>query len=92
MNSYADAQAKIQDRIVRFISEELGIAAQEIDPDTNLGTYGVDSVAASKMIGALEREYNLELSTVFVFEFPTIASLAREIAKLVPVREDENAR
>lgn len=87
-----DAETQIQSRIVRFISDELGIAEQEIDPETNLGSYGVDSVAASKLIGVLEREYDLELSTVFVFEFPTIASLAREVGKLMPVREDESAR
>jgi len=92
MHVDAAAETRIQDRIVRFISDELGIAQDEIDPDTNFGTYGVDSVAASKLIGILEREYELELSTVFVFEFPTIASLARAIGKLAPVREDERAR
>jgi acyl carrier protein len=86
-NSMLDnSEFSIQARIVQFISDELGIAEREIDPDTNLGAYGLESVAASKLIGTLEKEYGLELSAIFVFEFPTIMALSEEIHKLTAVR------
>jgi len=81
-----DSEISIQAHIIRFISDELGISAREIDPDTNLGVYGLESVAASKLIGTLEKEYALELSPVFVFEFPTISTLSGEIHKLAASR------
>ncbi|MDR3462479.1 MAG: acyl carrier protein [Beijerinckiaceae bacterium] len=79
------SEITIQGRIMRFISDELGISAREIDLDANLGVYGLESVAASKLIGTLEKEYGLELSPVFVFEFPTIAALSGEIHRLAVV-------
>jgi acyl carrier protein len=86
-----DVEIQIQNRIIRFISDDLSIAEDEIDPYTNLETYGVDSLAASTLIGVLEREYDLELSAVFVFDFPTIALLSREIGRLAFVRMGKGA-
>ncbi|MFA5951025.1 MAG: acyl carrier protein [Hyphomicrobium sp.] len=79
-------KASIEKRIVAFISDELGIPSTDIDADANLGSYGLESVAASKLIGILEKEYKLPLSEVLVFEFPTIAQLSTEIGKLAAAR------
>lgn len=76
----------VEKRIIRFISDELGIPADDIDLDTNLGAFGLESVAASKLIGVLEQEFDVRLSEVLVFEFPTIASLSDEIHKLAAAR------
>ncbi|XSG83269.1 MAG: acyl carrier protein [Methyloligella sp. ZOD6] len=76
------SETDIQNRIVQFISDELGIPPEDIDVETNLGTYGLESVAASKLVGLLDKDLNLGLSEIIVFEFPTIASLSGEIQKL----------
>lgn len=76
------SETEIQNRIVQFISDELGIPPEDIDVETNLGTYGLESVAASKLVGILDKDLNLGLSEIIVFEFPTIAGLSGEIQKL----------
>jgi acyl carrier protein len=79
------SELEIQNRIVQFISSELGIPAEDIDVDTNFGTYGLESVAASKLVGVLNKDLNLDLSEITVFEYPTVASLSGEIHKLAAV-------
>lgn len=81
-----ETKAAIENKIVRFISDELGIARDDIDLDANLGIYGLESVAASKLIGSLEKDLDVRLSEVLIFEFPTIASLSGEIRKLAAGR------
>lgn len=76
----------IENRIIAFIAEELGIPREDIDVYANLGAYGLESVAASKLIGILEKEFGLPLSEVLVFEFPTIAGLSAEIGRLAAAR------
>lgn len=76
------SEIEIQNRIIQFISDELGLPPEDIDVDTNLGTYGLESVAASKLVGILDKDLNLGLSEIVVFEFPTVASLSAEIHKL----------
>lgn len=77
----------VQSLIIKFVSKELGIPKQEIDIGVNLGVYGLESVAASKLIGVLEKKFDaLQLSEVLVFEFPTIASLSAEIERLAAAR------
>ncbi len=81
-----------QDMIVEFVSKELGIPRQDIDVDANLGVYGLESIAASKLIGTLERTFpSLQLSEVLVFEFPTIASLSAEIDRLAAQRASQKS-
>lgn len=81
-----ETKAAIENRIVRFIADELGIARDDIDPNANLGIYGLESVAASKLIGSLEKDLDVRLSEVLIFEFPTIATLSNEIHKLAVAR------
>ncbi|ODA67379.1 Phosphopantetheine attachment site [Methyloligella halotolerans] len=76
------SELEIQNRIIHFISDELGIPPDDIDVETNLGTYGLESVAASKLVGVLDKDLNLGLTEIIVFEFPTIASLSGELQKL----------
>lgn len=67
-------------KISQFIAKELGVPQDEIEADRNLGTYGLSSVSAVKLVGILEDEFRLKLSPTLVFEHPTIARLAMAIA------------
>ncbi len=46
-------EVSIQDRIIRFISGELGIPESDIYLDVNLQPNGLESVSASKLTGTL---------------------------------------
>lgn len=70
----------IEQQIIRFICEELGVDAEDIEPDMNLGAYGLGSAAATNLIGILEDEFDLrQLSPLLVFDYPTISSLAMAV-------------
>ncbi|MEW6438293.1 MAG: acyl carrier protein [Pseudomonadota bacterium] len=76
----------IEKRISHFIETDLRVPADEIDPGANLGSFGMSSVAAVKLVGLLEDEFNKKLSPTMVYDFPTIASLAKAIAAVEPIR------
>ncbi len=65
--------------IATFICEELSVDMDDIDPEMNLGAYGLGSVAATTLTGILEDTYDLSLSPLLVFDYPTIDALATAI-------------
>lgn len=67
--------------IAAFIEKELGISPEDIEPDVPFGTYGLSSVSAVKLVGILEDRYGIELSPTLVFEYPTVASLAKVVSE-----------
>lgn len=72
--------AAVELKISQFIAKELRVPEDEIEADKNLGTYGLSSVSAVKLVGMLEDEFRLKLSPTLIFEHPTIARLAIAIA------------
>lgn len=73
----------VEQRIISFICEDLGIDIEDIDLDMNLGAYGLGSIAANNLIGILENMFVLKLSPLLVFEYTTISSLSRAIEELI---------
>lgn len=72
----------LQAYITRFICTEMDLPPDEVDPDINLGAFGVGSLAGTKLIGALEQQCAVRLSPTLIFEHPTIAELAQAIAAI----------
>ncbi|MGH8258889.1 MAG: beta-ketoacyl synthase N-terminal-like domain-containing protein, partial [Steroidobacteraceae bacterium] len=59
----------------------LKLDAQTIDPRTELSSYGFDSIVLTEFINELNRRYALELMPTIIFECPTLAALARRLAR-----------
>jgi len=74
---------EIQDFILEFISREARMDIDDIDIDASLGSFGLSSVMAVKLIGMLEDRFGGELKPTMVFENPTVAKLSNAIAKAV---------
>jgi acyl carrier protein len=68
---------EIERWMVREISRALGTKHEEIDVDAPFADHGLDSVAALQMTGELETMLKRPLEATLVFEYPTIATLAR---------------
>ncbi|MEM0910632.1 MAG: acyl carrier protein [Pseudomonadota bacterium] len=74
---------QVKETIINFICEELSIEEDDLETDMNLGAYGLGSVAGATLTGILEDTYNLKLSPLLVFDYPTIDELSSAIKELV---------
>jgi acyl carrier protein len=72
---------QIRKTISTFICNELSVDIQDIDPEMNLGAYGLGSTAATILTGILEDTYDLRLSPLLVFDYPTIDALSTAIGE-----------
>ncbi|WP_415882649.1 acyl carrier protein [Neptuniibacter sp. QD34_54] len=82
---------RIEQTITEFIFQEMNIPMEDIDPDINLGAFGMSSVTGTKLIGILEEQLSTPLNPTLIFEFPTIGELAEEISKLSSVNSSQEA-
>ncbi|MEU5266063.1 acyl carrier protein [Amycolatopsis sp. NPDC021455] len=69
----------LTDRIAHYLDREPG----DIDPDVPLGSYGMDSVSLTAMVGEIEDEYGLTLDPTTVWDYPTVVELSAYLAKLL---------
>ncbi|MBB3811106.1 acyl carrier protein [Pseudochelatococcus contaminans] len=72
----------LEAHISRFICNEMDLLPEDIDPDLNLGAFGLGSLASTRLIGSLEETFALRLSPTMVFEHPSISRLAEAIAQI----------
>ncbi|HEV2362703.1 MAG TPA: acyl carrier protein [Caulobacteraceae bacterium] len=69
------AEGTIRGWVRQYLAEVLGIPASEVRLDCTLETYGLDSVEAVLMAGALEEELAYEIDPAAFLQFPTIESM-----------------
>jgi acyl carrier protein len=72
--------ADIAARCANFISQQLNVPADRIDPDMEFEDFGMDSALVTSMLMELEEWLEMELSPSLVFEEPTLDRLSRKIA------------
>ncbi|MFE9446525.1 acyl carrier protein [Streptomyces sp. NPDC006602] len=53
----------------------------EIDTDTPLADYGIDSVAAISICGEIEEHYRLAVAPTLAYDFPTVHALTGHLAE-----------
>src|ERR1019366_5250233 len=71
----------IQAWLVSKLSERLGIKSHEIDIREPFASYGLGSTEAVSLAGELAEWLGRKLSPALVYEYPTIETLARHLAK-----------
>jgi polyketide synthase PksN len=84
---------KTQHYLRKQFSELLKLPAHKIDPQAALEKYGIDSILAMKLTNQLEKTFG-SLSKTLLFEYQTIAGLARYFVQAHPamVRETVDVR
>lgn len=70
----------IQDWLVSKLSEKLGLEPEAIDIGATFASFGLDSRAAIRISGDLERWLGCQLPPTLVWDYPTIESAARFLA------------
>lgn len=78
-----DKTDNIRDTLRGLVAQESALAPQDVEDDVNLGEYGVDSMAATSLIGRMEKLLDTHLSPTLIYEAPTIDELADAIEEAV---------
>jgi acyl carrier protein len=73
------SQEAIQIWLVERIAKALEMGSQRIDVETPFARLGLDSRTAVGISGELERWLGRRLSPTLIWDFPTIAALARHL-------------
>lgn len=81
MGAVGVRESDIRERCTRFLAEALARPAEQIDPNVTFARLGVDSAMAAFLLIELEDWLGIELAPDVVFEYPTIAKLARHLAQ-----------
>lgn len=68
--------------LVERISRALQVAPEQIDVDADFDEFGLDSVQAVAMSGALAEHLGTELPATLLYEYPSIRELADHLESL----------
>ena len=68
--------------VIDWVREELQVDPARLDPRTKLRELGLDSLAATRLMVALEGRYGRRIDPAQLWEQPDIGSLARHLASL----------
>lgn len=74
------ALCRLTDIAARLLETETSV----LDPDTELGEFGFDSISMTTFATKVNEELGLSLTPADFFEFATLARLARHIARSMP--------
>ena len=68
--------------VIDWVREELAVDPARLDPRTRLRDLGLDSLAATRLMVALEGRFGRRIDPARLWEQPDIGSLARHLASL----------
>jgi len=67
---------KLEEKIINLISENLGVAKQEITPESSLRKdLGVETLTIVDLLAKIQEEFNLELEEVEAEKIKTVKQL-----------------
>ncbi len=72
-----------EEEVVKAIVDELalmlGLPAEAINPNQSFETYRLNSIHAMQLLDELEGKFHIELSPLWIWEFPTISLFAKQV-------------
>jgi len=72
---------KLEEKIINLISENLGVAKQEITPESSLRKdLGVETLTIADLLAKIQEEFNLELEEVEAEKIKTVRQLINLVA------------
>jgi acyl carrier protein len=74
-------RASTVDRVLANVEKVLGLQAHAIDRDQPFQEWGLDSILAVRLAGALEKEFGREVTPHWLVEHPTINALTRRLSE-----------
>jgi acyl-CoA synthetase (AMP-forming)/AMP-acid ligase II/acyl carrier protein len=74
---------RIESWLLEWLVERGLVPADQADRDRPFADYGIDSLAAVELSGELQRLFQVELTPVVAWNYPTPAALARYLAQQI---------
>jgi acyl carrier protein len=78
-----DGAAHLEEWLTERVAFHLHRAPHDIDPDTPLADYGIDSVAAISLCGEIEEHHRIAVAPTIAYDFPTVHAIADHLADLL---------
>ncbi|MBW4670229.1 MAG: acyl carrier protein [Cyanomargarita calcarea GSE-NOS-MK-12-04C] len=75
--------------LISNISEQLGVASDEIDVRKPLDSYGLDSAQAMILASQAEKFLGFKLSLIVLWHYPTIEALSQRLAEEFEASDSE---
>jgi len=72
---------RVQDWLAGEFAKRLGLTADDIDVNTPLSSYGLDSRRAIALAGDLEKLMGRELAPTLAWDYPTVTALAQYLVR-----------
>ncbi|MFD9206926.1 ACP S-malonyltransferase [Streptomyces sioyaensis] len=63
----------------RMVAELTKITPEDVDPARDFAEFGMDSVMRARLSGLLNKELDMQLSVVVLFDYPSVELLARHL-------------
>jgi acyl carrier protein len=79
----APGTEEIQAWLIDAIADKLKVAPQSISTDVFFDEYGLDSLGAVSISGALGKWLHLDLPGTLLYEYPTIRELSAHLSQAV---------
>lgn len=80
-------EARLHQWLVERIAKQLKIPPGQVDPSRSFESYGLDSLAAIKLAGDLEKLVEQRLSPALLFEHQSVDALARYLTDELSLTE-----
>lgn len=71
---------EIQEWIVNYVADLLGVDAEEIDPNIPFERYGLDSASAVGMTGDIENWLERKIDPTLLYDYPTVAAFSKHLS------------
>ena len=77
-------QQQVYDRVVKVVTEVLGIDAEMVEPESNfVFDLGAESTQSVQLVAAFEQEFNIEMDDEAALQVQTVGGAAEFIGQCV---------
>lgn len=75
--------AQIQQKVVNSVSGILHIDEEDLNMEQSFREFGVDSITGIEIIREINKEFQINMDSVDIYEYPTIPDMVQHIKKLI---------
>ena len=76
-----DLTAEVRATLSQWTCELLKIPGQDLDAESDLTQYGLDSISSVQLVNRINKTYGIELRPTTFFEHPTVAGFAQYLVE-----------
>jgi acyl transferase domain-containing protein/glutamate/tyrosine decarboxylase-like PLP-dependent enzyme/acyl carrier protein len=71
----------VRTAVTKWIGQLFNMPASDIDDETELTQYGLDSIGSAKLVNRINQAYGLQLAPAIFYQYPTLASVVQHLGE-----------